>query len=88
MIIVPRKKLLFILLIILICSSYITYNNYIANKKYYSITKKQYNDFFVNNKPKENIKLTEINKLKERVNKIKWYDKEKKDLSKKVRQIK
>ena len=40
-------------------------------KKYYSITKKQYNDFFVNNKPKENIKLTEINKLKERVNKIK-----------------
>ena len=84
MIIVPRKKLLFILLIILICSSYITYNNYIANKKYYSITKEQYNNFFVNNKPKEDIKLIEINKLKERVSKIKGYDKEKQDLSKKL----
>ncbi len=80
----PRKKLLFILLIILICSSYITYNNYIANKKYYSITKEQYNNFFVNNKPKEDIKLIEINKLKERVSKIKGYDKEKQDLSKKL----
>lgn len=77
MIIVPRKKLLFIILIILICSGYITYNNYIANKKYYSITKEQCNNFFVNNKPKEDIKLIEINKLKERVSKIKGYDKEK-----------
>ena len=84
MIIVPRKKLLFIILIILICSGYITYNNYIANKKYYSITKEQYNNFFVNNKPKEDIKLIEINKLKERVSKIKGYDKEKQDLSKKL----
>ncbi len=84
MIIVPRKKLLLILLIILICSGYITYNNYIANKKYYSITKEQYNNFFVNNKPKEDIKLIEINKLKERVSKIKGYDKEKQDLSKKL----